>query len=162
MQKKWKHYRETDITCSPKRWATSIKKLPILLLQSKKMKGYTLQQTIALPLHSLTVYLPIQYNTIHSHVTMLSFIGEIPWENATVNPIPWVCKTVGQHTSQNFFSRAPPWTPSQGEWVYSTPGVQTQLNNISGSGRLGSTTNNLPLGDRSQQLHCYYNFWTML
>ena len=45
----------------------------------------------------------IQNNTIHSIVTMLSFIAEIPWENTTVNPIPWVHKTVGQQTSQKKF-----------------------------------------------------------
>ena len=50
-----------------------------------------------------------QYKTIPYIVMspMLSFIGEIPWENTMVNPIPWVRKTVGQHTS--------PRTPRQGE-----------------------------------------------
>ena len=62
------------------------------------------------------------YNTIHNHFKMLSFIGEIPWENTTVNPIPWVHKVR--------------------ERVYSTFGVQTRLNNISGSGRSGSINNN--------------------
>ena len=63
----------------------------------------------AKPLHflftlsqSLFQYNTIQYNTIHSRVTMFSFIGEIPWENTTVNPIPWVCKIVGQQTSQGW------------------------------------------------------------
>ena len=61
-------------------------------------------QLAAKPLHflftlsqSLFQYKIIQ---IHSCVTMLSFIAEIPWENTMVNPIPWVRKTVGQHTSQ--------------------------------------------------------------
>ena len=68
-------------------------------------------KTATLPLHALTVSLPIQYNTILSHFTMLSFIGEIQWENSRVNPIPWVRNTVGRHTSQIFFSRAPPPNP---------------------------------------------------
>ena len=101
-------------------------------------------KTTALLLHALTVSLPIQYNTIPSWFTMLSFIGEIQWKNSRVNPIPWVR------------------TPRQGERVYNTPGLQTQLNNISASGRLGSTTNNLPLGDWSQQLHRCCTCWTML
>ena len=45
------------------------------------------------------------HNAIHSHVTMLSFIREIQWENSRVNPIPWVRNTVGQHTSPYFLCR---------------------------------------------------------
>ena len=62
----------------------------------------------------------LQYNTILSHFTMLSFIGEIQWENSRVNPIPWVCKTVGQHISQKKFfgahwpSGPPPRSPRGG------------------------------------------------
>ena len=106
----------------------------------ERWRDTTYSNTVALPLHALTVSLTqsqrlftIKNNTIHSRVTILSFIGEIPWENNTVNPIPWVRKAVGQHSF--------PVTPRQGEWVYNTPGLQTQLNNISGSGRSGSTTN---------------------
>ena len=55
----------------------------------------TCSKTAALPLHALTVSLLIQNNTTHSRVTMLSFIGEIPWENTTVNPLPWVRKHLG-------------------------------------------------------------------
>ena len=40
-----------------------------------------------------------------------------------------------------FFSGALPRTPRQGERVYSNPRLQSQLNNISGFGILGSTTN---------------------
>ena len=109
------------------------------------MKGYNLQQyryTLQLVAISLQ-NTEIVYNTIPYPVVLqcLSFIGEIPWENATVNPIPWVRKMVGQQTSQNIFSGVAPLNPKVGERVYSTLGVQTWLNNISGSGRLGSTTN---------------------
>ena len=45
---------------------------------------------------------------------MIYFIGEIPWENTTASPIPWVRKTVGQHTSQKNFSGAPPLNPKAG------------------------------------------------
>ena len=57
-----------------------------------------------------------QYNTIPYIVafTMLSFIGEIQWENSRVNLIPWVRKTVGQHTSQKNFSGVPPPKPKVG------------------------------------------------
>ena len=70
----------------------------------------------AKPLHFLFMlsHSLFQYNTILSHFTMLSFIGEIQWENPRVNPIPWVCKTVGQHTSQKKFSGAPPPNPKVG------------------------------------------------
>ena len=101
----------------------------------ERWRDIAYRKTTALPLHTLIVsptqshgLFTIQNNTIHNRVTMIYFIEEIPWENTTVNPTPWVRKTVGQHTSL-------------GEWVYSTPGVQTQLNNISRSGILGSTTN---------------------
>ena len=155
---------------SPKGWTTSTKKLPALLLQSKKMKGYTLQQnccTSSSRSHSFShTITKIVYNTKEYHtqdrVTMIYFIGEIPWVNTTVNPIPWVCKTIGQHTSQKNFLGALPRTPWQGERVYSIPRLQSQLNNISGSRILGSTTNNLPLRDRSQQLHCYCTCQTMI
>ena len=46
---------------------------------------------------------------------MLSFIGEIPWENTTVNPIPWVHKTVCQHKYQKkILGGAPPLNPKAG------------------------------------------------
>ena len=45
------------------------------------------------------------YNIIHNHFIMFYFIGKIPWENTMVNPIPWVCKTVDQRTSQKKISR---------------------------------------------------------
>ena len=127
------------------------------------MKGYNLQQhrcTSSSCSHSLShtitkiVYNDtIQYNTIQYSFILqcFSFIGEIPWENTTVNSIPWVRKTVGQQTSQIFLSRASPLNPrisgsfplnpKVGEQVYSKPGVKTHLNNISGSGRSGSTIN---------------------
>ena len=117
---------------------------PILLLQSRKMKGYTLQKnyyTSSSRSHNLSSN-TIQYHTILNHFTMLSFIGKIQWKNSRVNPIPWVYNTVGQHTSQKKNSRGiRPQTPRQGEWLYSTPGLQTQLNNFYISRRLGSTTN---------------------
>ena len=53
-------------------------------------------------------------NTILSRFTMLSFIGEIQWENPMVNPIPWVHKTIGQHTSQKKFLGALPLNPKVG------------------------------------------------
>ena len=65
------------------------------------MKGYTMQKTVALPLHALTVSLPIQYNSIHSRVKMLYFIGGVPW----------VRNTVGQHTSQKNFLGVLPLNP---------------------------------------------------
>ena len=37
-----------------------------------------------------------------------------------VNPIPWVCKTIGQQTSQNVLSGASPPNPKVGERVYCT------------------------------------------
>ena len=118
-------------------------------IQPKRWRDTTYNKTVALPLHALIVsptqsqrLFTIQNNTIHSHVTMLSFIGEIPWENTTVNPIPWVHITVGQHTSPKNSQGLHPRTPKKGEWLYSIPGVQTQLNNIFGYGISGSTTNN--------------------
>ena len=91
----------------------------------------------------------LQYNTT-PYIGILqwfSFIWEIPWENTTINPIPWVRETIGQQTSQKHLSGASPPNPKFIEKVYNKPRVQTQLNNIFGSGRLGSKTNNLPLGD---------------
>ena len=89
----------------------------------------------ALPLHALTVSLTqskrlftmLQYNTIPYPAVLqcFYFIGEIPWENTTVNPIPWVRKIVGQQTYQNILLGATPPNPKVGEQVYSTPGVQT-------------------------------------
>ena len=46
--------------------------------------------------------------------------------------------------------------------MYSTPGLQTRLNNIFGFGILGSTTNNIPLRIWSQKLHHSFICWTML
>ena len=73
------------------------------------------------------------YNTIHNHVTILSFIGE-----KYHGKIP---RLTQYHGSAKLLSNKHPRTPKQGEWVFSTPGLQSQLNNISGYGILGSTTN---------------------
>ena len=56
---------------------------------------FTLSQSLS---HNHIDYL--QYNTIPYAVVLqcFYFIGEIPWENTTGNPIPWVRKTVGQQT----------------------------------------------------------------
>ena len=63
------------------------------------------------------------YNTIQYHTQLyynaFSFIGEIPWENTTVNPISWARKTIRQQTSQKNFSGALPQNPKVGEQVYS-------------------------------------------
>ena len=101
--------------------------LPVLLLHSRKMKGYTLHHTTALPLHALTVSLPIQYNTRLNRFTILSFIWEIQWENSRVNPIPWVRKTVGQHTSEKNFSGALPLNPHFSRALPSIPRVSGAL-----------------------------------
>ena len=121
---------------------------------------------------SQRLFTMLQYNTIPYTAVLqcFSFIGEIQWENTTVNLIPWVRKNIGQqispkkisgapslnhHFSGGFpqtpisrgrfprtpFFRALPRTLRQGERVYNTPGVQTRLNNISGSRRLGSIAN---------------------
>ena len=133
--------RDTDITWFTQMMGYVHKEICQSFYYSPKIwRDTPCSKTAALPLHTLTVSLPIQYNTISIWFTMLCFIGEIPWENTTVKSIQWVLKTISQHTSQ---------TPRKGEWEYSIPGVQTQLNNISGSGRLGSTTNT------SDSWHCY-------
>ena len=94
------------------RGAMSTQKLAVLYY-------YTIQQNegikpAANPLHFLFTLSQslshnhiefLQYNTI-PYIAILqcfSFIGEIPWENTTVNPIPWVRKTVGQQTYQKIF-----------------------------------------------------------
>ena len=94
------------------------------LLPSIKIQGYNLQQyryTSSSCSHGLShtiieifYYATIQYNTIISCFTMISFIGEIQWENSRVNPIPWVCNTVRQHTSQKHFLGAPSSNPKAG------------------------------------------------
>ena len=84
-------------------------------------------QPTAIPLHflfmlsqSLTesqrLFTMLQYNKkpYTDVLQLFSFIGEIPWENTTINPIPWVHKTIGQHTSQKKFSGAPPLNPKAG------------------------------------------------
>ena len=132
----------------------------------ERWRDTTCNKTATLPLHTLIVSLTqsqilfkmLQHNTI-PYTTILqcfSFIGEIPWENTMVNPMRWVQKNVGQqyHGSTipwvlNPLFRGASSNPKVGERVYSKAGVQTQLNNFSGSGRLGSITNNLPLGDWS-------------
>ena len=52
---------------------------------------------------------------------MLSFIGEIPWENTMVNPIPWVRKTVDQHIPK----KIPPNPKAGGMSVQYTWGTNT-------------------------------------
>ena len=109
-------------------------------------------KTAALPLHTLTVSLPVQYNTISSWFTMLSFIGEIPWEKilGLTQYHGSAILLANTHPKKKFQGRSPrtpvsqghcPQTPRQGEWVYSTPRLQSQLNNISRARKLGSTTN---------------------
>ena len=85
---------------------------PFIIVQ--KYEGI---QPATIPLHFLFTLSQslFQYNTIpYLVVLMLSFIGEIQWENSRVNPIPWVRKTIGQHTSQKNFSGAPPPNPKAG------------------------------------------------
>ena len=130
--------RDTDITWFPQMMGYVHKEISNPFITVQKDEGI---QLAAISLHFLFMLSQslshnhrdyLQYNTIqYPYLAVLQcfyFIGEIPWENTTVNPIPWVHKTIGER-------------------VYSTLGVQTRLNNISGSGRSGSTTNNLPLGD---------------
>ena len=124
----------------------STKKFPVLLLQSRKMKGYNLQQnccTSSSRSHSLShTITEIVYNTIQYHTQSCYNAFFYRGKN-----------TMGKYYGQpNTMGLQKCWptnipTPKQGEGVYSTPRVQTRLNNISGSGRSSSTTKNLPLGD---------------
>ena len=150
--------RDTDITWFTQTTSYVHKEISSPFISIQKYEGI---QPIATPLHflfTLSQYLShnhidcLQYNTIPYTTVLqcLSFIGEIPWENTTVNPIPWVYKNVGQKTSKTHVR------------VYSKPGVQTWLNNIFESGRSGSTTNNISLEDWSQQIHHCCTCWTML
>ena len=120
------------------RWATPTQKLPILYY-------YTIQQnegiqptttllhflfTLSQPLtqsHRLFYNATIQYTTV---LQCFPFIRELPWENTTDHPIPWVCKLlVNKHPKFSFegfplepsfsgvlppntrWGTAGPWTP---------------------------------------------------
>ena len=88
---------------------------PLHFLFTLSQSLFTLLQSLS---HNHTYYLQC-YNTIQYHTQLyynaFSFIGEIPWENTTVNPISWVHKTVRQQTSQKHFSMASPLNPKVGE-----------------------------------------------
>ena len=129
--------------------------LSVLLLQSRKMKGYTLQQnrcTSSSCSHNLSSS-TIQYN-IQSIYNALFYRGNTMGKILGLTQYHGSAILLANIRPKKFFRgllpRTPffgvlPRTPREGERVYSTPGLQSQLNNISGSGRLGSTTNNLPL-----------------
>ena len=85
-----------------------------------------------------------QCNTIQYHIQLI--YNALFYRGNTMGNILGLTQYHGPailwaNTHPKKISGAPPRTPRQGEWVYSTPGLQSQLNNISGSGRLGSTTN---------------------
>ena len=112
-----------------------------IIIPSNKMKGYNLQQprcTFSSHSHIIT---EIVYNATIQYTTILQwfpFIGELPWENTTGHPIPWVWKQLANKHPKNFFRGISP----QLGWLYSKNGVPTQMNNnISESRRLGSKTN---------------------
>ena len=73
----------------------------------ERWRDTTCSKTVSLPLHALTISLT-QSQILF---TMLSFIGEIQWENSRVNLIPWVHKTVGHNISQKIFMGGPPPNP---------------------------------------------------
>ena len=126
---------------------------PVLLLQSRKMKVYTLQQnrcTSSSRSHSLsssTIQYHIQliYNALfYRGNTMGKILGLTQYHGSTIllaNTHPPQKKFGGSAPKPPFYRGNCPRTPRQGERVYSTPGLQSQLNNIYGSRRLGSTTN---------------------
>ena len=57
---------------------------------------------------------------------MLSFIGEIPWENTMVNPMPWFAKLLANTHPKKIFLGVPPPNPKAGgmsvqyKWVTNT------------------------------------------
>ena len=143
------------------RWLTSTQKLVVLLLYRPiKWRDTTYNkphctscshsQSLSHTITEIVYNATIQYTIILQYFL---FIGEIPWENTMCHPIPWVRKLLANKHPKKFPSGASPSnlhcrpaglrTPQLG-WVYSKPRVQIQLNNnISGSKRSGSTTNNL-------------------
>ena len=111
--------RETDITWFTQTMGYVHKENASPFTTVQKMKGYNLHKnrcTSSSSSHSLShTIIEIVYNYIIPCTTVLqcfSYIWEIPWANTTVNPIPWVCKTVVQQTSQKQFIRVfAPETP---------------------------------------------------
>ena len=104
-----KLYRDTDITWFTQTMGYVYKEIASPFITVQEDEGI---QLAAIPLHflftlsqslshnhrdCLQCYNTIPYTTV---LQCLSFIGEIPWENTTVNPIPWIRKTIGQQTSQ--------------------------------------------------------------
>ena len=94
---------------------------PFIILSSK-MKGYNLQQpryTSSSHSHTVShtiIEIVLQcYNTIHSHITMLSFYRGITMRKCYRSPNTMGSQTVGQQTSQkNSFGFFAPKSPFSG------------------------------------------------
>ena len=109
----------------------------------ERWRDTTYNNTIALPLHALTASLTqshrlftIQYPT-HPYYNSFLLYGKYHGK------ILWLTQ---YHGSAKLLANKHP-KHKVVECVYSTPRVQTWLNDIYEYGRLGSTTNNIPLGD---------------
>ena len=91
---------------------------PLLLYHSSKWRDTNCNNPATLPLHSLTVSLTqshrlffnatIQYTTI---LQSFPFVGELPWEDTTSHPIPWVRKPLANKHHTKFFWGASPSNP---------------------------------------------------
>ena len=102
------------------RWATSTQKFQILIIiPSSKIKGYNPQQPRYISSshsHSISHTITyIVYNALIKHTVVLQcfpFIGELPCENTTSYPIPWLRKLFANKNTKNFFQGFSPKPPS--------------------------------------------------
>ena len=91
---------------------------PLLLHYQSKWRDTTYSNSIALPLHFLTVSLTesqrLSYNATIQYTSVLElfpFIRDLPWENTLSHPIPWVCKLLANKNIKNFSWGILPRTP---------------------------------------------------
>ena len=88
----------------------------------------TYNNPAALPIHTLTFSLTqshrLFYNATIQYIAILQcfdFIGELPWENTTGHPIPWVHKLLAKKHPKKFLSGASPLDPRGGMMSPRTP-----------------------------------------